>query len=61
MQKDMGKQTREEVLGKLRERYERAGQEHKRNLLDQAQELLGYHRKSATRTLRKPADALPHS
>jgi len=49
----MGKQTREEVLRKLRRRYERAGQEHKRKLLDQAQELLGYHRKSAIRALGK--------
>jgi len=54
MDKTMGKQTREEVLRKLRRRYERAGQEHKRKLLDQAQELLGYHRKSAIRALKKP-------
>ena len=38
---------------KLRRRYETAGQEHKRKLLDQAQELLGYHRKSAIRALRQ--------
>lgn len=50
----MSKQTRNEVLTKLRRRYERAGQEHKRKLLDQAQELLGYHRKSAIRALTKP-------
>jgi hypothetical protein len=36
----------------LRQRYKKAGQEHKRKLLDQAQELLGYHRKSAIRALR---------
>ena len=35
-------------------RYETAGAEHKRKLLDQAQELLGYHRKSAIRALRAP-------
>ena len=47
----MSQQTREEVIQKLRGRYERAGAEHKRKLLDQAQELLGYHRKSAIRAL----------
>jgi len=41
-------------LKKLRRRYERAGAEHKRKLLDQAQELLGYHRKAAIRSLRAP-------
>jgi len=46
--------TRREVLKKLRRRYERAGAEHKRKLLDQAQELLGYHRKAAIRSLRAP-------
>ena len=46
--------TRDEVLKKLRRRYERAGAEHKRKLLDQAQELLGYHRKAAIRSLRAP-------
>ena len=50
----MSKQTREEVLQRLRRRYEHAGAEHKRTLLDQAQELLGYHRKSAIRALRAP-------
>lgn len=50
----MSKLTREEVLMKLRRRYETAGEEHKRKLLDQAQELLGYHRKSAIRALRQP-------
>jgi hypothetical protein len=50
----MSQPTRIEVLKKLRRRYESAGQEHKRKLLDQAQELLGYHRKSAIRALRVP-------
>src|SRR5881396_2684002 len=52
MDKTMSQQTRTEVLERLRRRYERAGMEHKRKLLDQAQELLGYHRKSAIRALR---------
>jgi len=51
----MSQQTREQVLEKLRRRYASAGREHKRKLLDQAQELLGYHRKSAIRALRAPA------
>lgn len=48
----MSQTTREEVLIKLRRRYQSAGAEHKRKLLDQAQDLLGYHRKSAIRSLR---------
>jgi hypothetical protein len=54
MDKTMSQSTRIEVLKKLRRRYESAGQAHKRKLLDQAQELLGYHRKSAIRALRAP-------
>ena len=48
----MSKLTREEVLEKLRRRYKTAGAEHKGKLLDQAVQLLGYHRKSAIRALR---------
>jgi hypothetical protein len=55
MDKAMSQSTRVEVLKKLRRRYESAGAEHKRQLLDQAQELLGYHRKAAIRALRQPA------
>jgi hypothetical protein len=55
MDKTMSQPTRVELLRKLRRRYETAGEEHKRKLLDQAQELLGYHRKSAIRALRAPA------
>src|SRR5213083_1451553 len=55
MDKTMSQPTRVEVLGKLRRRYETAGAKQKRKLLDQAQELLGYHRKSAIRALRAPA------
>jgi hypothetical protein len=43
----MSQTTRNEVLKKLRRRYLSAGREYKRKLLDQAQELLGYHRKAA--------------
>src|SRR5258708_35266105 len=52
MDQTMSQTTREEVLKKLRGRYQSAGAEHKRKLLDQAQELLGYHRKAAIRSLR---------
>ena len=48
----MNQRTREEVLRKLRRRYELAGGGYKRKLLDQAQELLGYHRKAAIRAMR---------
>jgi hypothetical protein len=53
MDKDMNQMTRKQVLEKLRRRYETAGAEHKRKLLDQAVQLLGYHRKAAIRALRR--------
>jgi len=55
----MSQKTREEVLIKLRRRYRTAGPEHKRKLLDQAQELWNYHRKSAIRALR--AEPVPRA
>src|SRR2546423_14869204 len=54
MDKMINGTTRREVLVKLRRRYESACPEHKRKLLDQVQELLGYHRKAAIRALRAP-------
>ena len=53
MDKDMNQTTRKQVLEKLRRRYETAGAEHKRKLIDQAVQLLGYHRKAAIRGLRQ--------
>lgn len=50
----MSQKTRKEVLAKMRGRYATAGKEFKRKLLDQAQELFGYHRKAAIRALRAP-------
>jgi len=47
----MNQTTRSQVLEKLRRRYKTAGAEHKRKLIDQAVQLLGYHRKSAIRSL----------
>src|SRR6266446_7128150 len=55
MDKDMNQTTRIEVLEKLRRRYGNAGAEHKRKLIDQAVQLLGYHRKAAIRAMRRPA------
>jgi hypothetical protein len=52
MDKTMSQTTRKEILERLRRRYRTAGLEHRRKLLDQAQELMGYHRKSAIRALR---------
>jgi hypothetical protein len=38
----MSQTTRREILETMRRRYLRAGPKHKRKLLDQAQELLGW-------------------
>jgi hypothetical protein len=45
----MNERTREEVLAKKRERYARAGKEHKAKILDEVIELFGYHRKADLR------------
>lgn len=56
----MSQRTRKEVLKRLRRRYRNAGREHRSKLLDQAEELLGYHRKSAVRALGAPeAEPVP--
>jgi hypothetical protein len=56
----MSEITRQEVLARKRERYARAGQEHKAKILDELVELFGYHRKAAIRALRpKTAAAAP--
>lgn len=52
MHSDMSTETKNEVLARLRRRYATAGAPHKAKLLDQAVELLGYHRKAAIRALR---------
>jgi hypothetical protein len=51
MHDDMSTETKTEVLARLRRRYATAGPSHKTKLLDQAVELLGYHRKAAIRAL----------
>ena len=40
----MSQNTKREVLEKLRRRYAGAGLEHRLKLLDEAVELMGYHR-----------------
>jgi hypothetical protein len=60
MNTKMSAQTKREVLAKLRRAYARAGSLYKRQLLDQAVSLLGYHRKAAIRALRaRPAAPRP--
>ena len=51
----MSYSTRMQVLEKLRRRYRTAGLEHKTKLIDQAVQLLGYHRKAAIRALGQTA------
>jgi hypothetical protein len=53
MDENMNRSTRVQVLEKLRRRYKTAGAEHKGKLLDQAVQLLGYHRKAAIRAMRQ--------
>lgn len=52
MHSDMSQKTKKEVLARLRHWYAKAGLKYKRKLIDQAVELLGYHRKAAIRALR---------
>jgi len=60
MDKTMSQMTRKELLEKLRRRYRNAGPKHKHKLLDEAQGMLGYHRKAAVRALNaRPAQPTP--
>ena len=47
----MSQITRQEVLEKKRERYARAGKEHKTKIINELVELFDYHRKAAIRAL----------
>jgi len=51
----MSNSTRKQVLEKLGRRYKTAGAQHKTKLIDQAVQLLGYHRKAAIRALGQAA------
>src|SRR3974390_1305798 len=55
MHPEMSEITRKEVLIRMRRRYASAGLEYKGKLIDEAVELLGYHRKAAIRALGRTA------
>jgi hypothetical protein len=61
MNTEMSHKTRQEVLDKMRRSYARAGFKYRRQLLDQAIDLFGYHRKAAIRALcrRRPPVRAP--
>ena len=53
MHNEMSQRTKREVMERLRRNYAKAGPEYKSELIDQAIELLGYHRKAAIRALNR--------
>ncbi len=62
MDDKMSQETKRQLMEKLRARYETARGVRKGQLIDQAVELMGYHRKSAIRALRdggRPAGKAP--
>jgi len=60
MNTKMSQITRQEVLGAKRDRYARAGKEHKTKIINELVELFGYHRKAAIRALQiRPVMAAP--
>lgn len=59
MDANMSVQTRREVMIKLRSRYRNAGHKHRIKLIDQAVQVMGYHRKAAIRALAARKGARP--
>ena len=60
MNPQMSQITRQEVLAAQRDRYARAGKEHKTKIINELVELFGYHRKAAIRALPlRPVIAAP--
>lgn len=60
MNTKMSQITRQEVLVAQRDRYARAGKEHKTKIINELVELFGYHRKAAIRALQlRPVIATP--
>jgi hypothetical protein len=59
MHTEMSQQTRQEVLARLRYFYKSAGRKHKSKLIQEAIDLLGYHRKAAIRALKGRAAKKP--
>jgi hypothetical protein len=57
MNSEMSTKAKKEVLSGLRKKYHRAGAEYRVRLIDQAVELLDYHRKAAIRALNASAVA----
>lgn len=55
MHPKMSQITRQEVLAAKRDRYARAGKEHKTKIINELVELFGYHRKAAIRALQMRA------
>ena len=55
----MSQNTKKEVLQKLRNSYGKAGKKYRVELIDQAVELMGYHRKSAIRALQGKVAKVP--
>lgn len=60
MHTDMSQKTKQEARTRLRRQYAKAGPNYKRQLLNQAVQLLGYRRKAAIRALRALAAPAPH-
>jgi transposase InsO family protein len=50
----MSIEAKAQYLGRIYERYQRAGREHKSKILDEFCEVCGYHRKTALRLLNRP-------
>ncbi len=60
MEPKMSQVTRSEVLARKRDRYARAGKEHKTKIINELVELFGCHRKAAIRALQaRPVLAAP--
>ena len=60
MNTKMSQITRQEVLVAKRDRYARAGKEHKTKIINELVKLFGYHRKAAIRALQlRPVIAAP--
>lgn len=59
MEPKMSQITRTEVLAQKRDRYARAGKEHKTKIINELVELFGYHRKAASRCHPDAGSRLP--
>jgi hypothetical protein len=55
----MSTKGKSEYLGRIYERYQRAGREHKSRILDEFCAVCGYHRKAALRLLNRPRASRP--